>query len=154
MDLHEYTYKAMQTAVFPKQPLDPAIYLALGLAEEAGEVAGVVKKHIRNTPEGVMPNFLDPEVRVKLKDEMGDVFWYLVNLCDALGFDPVDVLRGNLEKLATRKAGGTLKVRLDSHSTLSDEDREKLRQVIKNLYVGGGYVPEPAKGELLKENDE
>jgi NTP pyrophosphatase (non-canonical NTP hydrolase) len=111
MDLSIYAQAAASTAVYPRDPLPPLLYTVLGLAEEAGEVAGVVKKHIRNTPEGQAPAFHTSEFRERLAAELGDVFWYLVQVCREAGLDPEQVLVQNVEKLAARQAAGTLKNR-------------------------------------------
>ena len=39
---------------------------------------------------------------LKLKDEVGDVLWYLANLCTDLGLSLDDVAEGNLAKLQDR----------------------------------------------------
>ena len=48
------------------------VYPTLGLVNEAGEVAGKIKKIFRDK-EGVIAE----EDRAALKDELGDVLWYL-----------------------------------------------------------------------------
>jgi len=50
--------------------------LALGIAGESGEVADLVKKHVGHGHE------LDRE---KLKEELGDVLWYVATMARALG---------------------------------------------------------------------
>lgn len=76
---------------------------ALGLAGEAGEVAGKVKKLIRDK-QGYM-TLGDIEDITK---EMGDVLWYMAALCDTLGVNLSDVAGGNLTKLYSRKERGAL----------------------------------------------
>ena len=46
---NEYQEKCKSTAIYPKR--DAIAYLSLGLVSEAGEVAGKVKKHIRDGTE-------------------------------------------------------------------------------------------------------
>jgi NTP pyrophosphatase (non-canonical NTP hydrolase) len=74
------------------------MYLGLGLASEAGEVAGKIKKLYRD---GVLFN-------EDVAKELGDCFWYLAMLCRAIGYSADDVLAMNYEKLAARKARDTL----------------------------------------------
>jgi NTP pyrophosphatase (non-canonical NTP hydrolase) len=94
MDWTEYKIFTRTTAIYPK---DNAIeYLALGLASEAGEVAGVVKKKIRD-------NTYSLEYKQKMKKEMGDCFWYLARLCDELDLSIQEVLEANVDKLQSRK---------------------------------------------------
>ena len=82
------------------------IYALAGLNNEAGEVGGVLKKAIRGDygekPEHNMV-FID-----KLKHELGDVAWYVVEICTQFGFKIEDILDGNLEKLRNRQANGTI----------------------------------------------
>lgn len=70
----------------------------MGLTSEAGEVAGKIKKQIRDGGVEVIGTI----------DEIGDVFWYLVRLCDELGFDAEDVLQRNWAKLSDRKERGVI----------------------------------------------
>ncbi len=70
----------------------------MGLTSEAGEVAGKIKKQIRDGGVEVMGTI----------DEIGDVFWYLARLCDELGFDAEDVLQRNWAKLSDRKERGVI----------------------------------------------
>lgn len=90
---HDYT---SLTAEYPEDA--EIVYLTLGLAGEAGEVANKVKKSIRDNS-GMISN----ELRNSLLYELGDCFWYLVRLCVALGFRPSEVLISNLSKLFRRK---------------------------------------------------
>lgn len=68
------------------------MYLGLGLASEAGEAAGKIKKLYRD---GMMYN-------EDLVMELGDVMWYSVMLCRAAGYSAADVLAMNYEKLSSR----------------------------------------------------
>ncbi len=79
------------------------IYPTLGLVGEAGEIAEKVKKMIRDDG-----GKLTAERRDLLKKELGDVLWYLAQLCTELGFDMDEVANHNLEKLFSRKDRGKL----------------------------------------------
>lgn len=101
MQLNEYTKATAQTAIYPEAGTGKDIelyYLALGLTSEAGEVSGKVKKLIRD-------NKLDVG---NLAYELGDCFWYLARLCDAIGYEPEDILQINMSKLLKRKEAGTI----------------------------------------------
>lgn len=78
-------------------------YCALGVADEAGEVAGKVKKLIRDH-DGV----LTPELAKAIAKEEGDVLWSLAILSARLGVSFGDVALMNIEKLQDRKARGVL----------------------------------------------
>lgn len=101
MELTEYLIHTNNTAIYPEAGTGKDIelyYLALGLTSEAGEVAGKIKKYIRD---GKLS-------QQDLGAEIGDVFWYLVRLCHAIGYRPEDVLDKNIGKLYARKDKGTL----------------------------------------------
>lgn len=70
-------------------------YLGLGLTGEAGEVAGLIKKLLRD---GTWS-------REALSDELGDVFYYLAALCAAAGHRPSDILAASRAKIEQRLAG-------------------------------------------------
>ena len=98
MDFQEYQSRSRQTARYPQVGANP-IYPTLGLCGEAGEVADKVKKVIRDR-EG----HFDAAVRDDLRLELGDVLWYVAQLCTELGLDLNDVAAANLDKLASRVA--------------------------------------------------
>ena len=72
---------------------------AIGIASEGGEFAEIVKKCIfQGKP-------LDDETIFHAKRELGDIIWYWINSCRALGLDPDDVLAENVNKLKSRYPG-------------------------------------------------
>lgn len=81
----------------------PIVYPTLGLTNEAGEVAGKVKKIFRDR-DGVVTD----DDRAALTLELGDVLWYLAELCTQLGVSLEDVATANLDKLRGRIARGTM----------------------------------------------
>ena len=83
------------------------IYPALGLAEEAGEAAGKVKKWLRGDS-GSGCTMSKEQVDALFK-ELGDVLWYVTSLGDDLGFSLLDIAQGNVDKLTDRKARGVVK---------------------------------------------
>jgi len=97
-----YEMKAGQTAIFPKyKALE---YLALGLTSEAGEVAGKVKKLIRDGAD-----MEDYELKkIAIASEVGDVLWYCAMLAKEVGVPLNDIMKENLKKLHGRKVRGTL----------------------------------------------
>lgn len=103
MNLHDYRDFARTTAVYAQAGTGETaelMYLALGLAGEAGELANQVKKIYRDGRDAARVE--------KLFGELGDVMWYWVRMCDALNLDPQRVLEANVEKLSGRKRRGTL----------------------------------------------
>ena len=95
--MSKYQNMTNQTAIYPK---DKALeYLALGLTGEAGEVANKIKKVIRGDK-----NSNDPEFKEQLKDEIGDVLWYVAQLCESLDMSMASVAERNINKLILRKS--------------------------------------------------
>lgn len=73
---------------------------ALGLAAETGEFCEIPKKmFFQGKP-------LNDENLFHMKRELGDVIWYWINACRALGLDPNDVIAENVRKLEARYPGG------------------------------------------------
>jgi NTP pyrophosphatase (non-canonical NTP hydrolase) len=79
------------------------IYPALGLAEEAGEVAGKYAKAVRDNA-GV----IDEERKKEIVKELGDVLWFVSELCSSLGVSLSEVAQKNLDKLSSRKERGVM----------------------------------------------
>ena len=69
---------------------------ALGLGSETGEFVEIVKKMFL---QGKPPS--DDNI-FHMKRELGDIMWYWVTACAALGLDPYEVISENQEKLAAR----------------------------------------------------
>ena len=77
---------------------------AIGIASEGGEFAEIVKKCVfQGKP-------LDADTVFHAKRELGDIAWYWINSCRALGLDPNDVLDENVNKLKSRYPGGEFDV--------------------------------------------
>lgn len=77
---------------------------AIGIASEGGEFAEIVKKCIfQGKP-------LDADTQFHIKRELGDIIWYWINSCRALGLDPNEVIEENVEKLKSRYPGGEFDV--------------------------------------------
>ncbi len=102
MDFTTYQTKSRRTAKYPAIG-HPVIYPTLGLANEAGEVAGKVKKVFRDKG-GV----IGEAEREALKGELGDVLWYLAQVCTELGLPLDEVAEANIEKLYSRLERGVI----------------------------------------------
>ena len=96
MNFDEYQSTAGTTALYPRR-MNNLEYPTLGLTGEAGEVANIVKK-IQRDNAGVLTD----EVRDKLRDELGDVLWYISACADELGLTPDEIAAFNVNKLAKR----------------------------------------------------
>lgn len=92
----EYQEKAMRTAG-EKSRGDLLENGVMGLCGEAGECIDLVKKY------RFQGHQLDQE---KLKDELGDVLWYVAITCQALNITLDDVMEHNVKKLLLRYPDG------------------------------------------------
>ena len=111
MNFSEYQSRARETAIYHTQCIAKGIpfhlYSALEVADEAGEVAGKVKKDLRDSEPAVDRTY-GPELRGQMCKELGDVLWALANLAADLGLTLDEIAEANLAKLADRKARGVL----------------------------------------------
>lgn len=103
INFNEYQKKSRETYGEIKTHNNPIVYPTLGLVNEAGEVAGKVKKVFRDK-KGVF----DAEAVADIKDELGDVLWYFTQICTNLGLTLDEVAQGNIEKIMSRKTRGKL----------------------------------------------
>ena len=81
--------------------------LTLGLVGEAGEFADAVKKLCYHSVTVFGKREVD--FLTHAEEEMGDVLWYLANLCNYLGLSLDTVARKNLEKLEARYPQGFIR---------------------------------------------
>ncbi len=97
MQANEYQVESRRTANKERSSfLNLAIY-GLGLGGEAGEVQDLIKKelghgHEKNTE--------------KIKDELGDVCWYIARILDEYKLTFEEVFESNIEKLKKRYPKG------------------------------------------------
>ncbi len=73
----------------------------IGMMAESGEFAEVVKKKVFQADS----KFSVDEI-FHMKRELGDVLWYWVQGCKALGFTPDEVMDENIRKLESRYPNG------------------------------------------------
>ena len=97
MTLNEYQELAQRTSRNDISPDDHLFNGILGLAGETGECADLVKKCF----------FQDGrDIREDLKDEAGDVLWYVVEVISAMGWTLEEVAQHNVDKLKRRYPEG------------------------------------------------
>lgn len=99
MTLNDYQRLALETAIYPA----PIVYPALGMCGEAGEVAGKVKKVLRDNNS----EFTD-EKKHEMAKEIGDVMWYCATLSNDLGYTLEEIAEMNYQKLHSRQLRGKL----------------------------------------------
>jgi NTP pyrophosphatase (non-canonical NTP hydrolase) len=107
MDIDKYQDQTKKTNLFLLSDDPPAFeiqlsYYTLGLTGEAGEVANKVKKYLRE-------DYGFAQLRAELLDEVGDVLWYLSELCSSVGLSLNEIADLNLVKLSRRLARGKIK---------------------------------------------
>jgi len=98
----EYQREARKTAVYPDLG-NNVYYPTLGLAGEAGEVCEKVKKIMRDDD-----GLISDEKREAVSKEIGDVLWYLANVCCEFDLQLEDCAGQNIAKLQSRKKRGVL----------------------------------------------
>ena len=99
---NNYQQATAQTAKYP--PNQALEYLSLGIASEAGEVAGKMKKWIRDGDSKMTRE----EWVQAMSSEIGDVLWYAARLADELGLSLSQIAEDNMDKLLDRKARGVI----------------------------------------------
>ena len=98
MDLKEYQKLCKKTAKKYHSKEKEVMIWGLGIAGEAGDVAGCIKKphgHGRGSDE-----------KKGTRENLGDTLWYIAMICNAYGWDLEEVMEGNVRKLQKRHPKG------------------------------------------------
>lgn len=125
MNSKEYIQNAIRTEAVDFQAMDNRLHedgtkrllhAGIGMATEAGEFLDALKKHI----------FYGKDLdRVNLKEELGDLFWYMAIACDELDIEFEPIMERNIEKLRARYGEKFSEVRADKR------DLEKERVILE-----------------------
>jgi NTP pyrophosphatase (non-canonical NTP hydrolase) len=102
MNFTDYQTKARATAKYPVIG-HGVIYPTLGLTNEAGEVAGKIKKIFRDK-DGIISH-ADKDA---LKAELGDVLWYIAQVASELDLSLDEIAEYNIAKLLDRLERGKI----------------------------------------------
>jgi len=78
------------------------MYLIPGLAAEAGEVAGVYAKFLRDTNRELNP------IQEQMMKELGDCLWFVASIAKLYNVKLSDIAKMNIEKLEGRLQRGTI----------------------------------------------
>lgn len=112
MELNDYQKSAMTTCMSSSENFS---YMFLNLVGEVGELASKVSKGIRKghiSLDGNNLRFEEFPTCIDMDQDMmyeaGDILWQLSGLCSVMGWDLERIARMNLDKLAARKAIGTI----------------------------------------------
>lgn len=103
MTAEEFQKKAHEFADYLGAEQNDFRYPALGLAEEAGEVAGKYAKAVRD--DGA---WISKERREAIGKELGDVMWFVAELATQLDFTLSQIMEGNIAKLDSRRKRGKI----------------------------------------------
>ena len=71
--------------------------------KKPGKFSGKFAKAVRDAN-----GIIDGERREAIKKELGDVCWFVAEIATILDLKLEDVMQGNLDKLASRKARGVI----------------------------------------------
>ena len=86
------TAKTFPEKTFTSQEMD-LLHAALGVGSDSGELVDAVKKHLI---------YGKPLDKNNVIEEAGDILWFLVLTCRAIGEDLGSIAKANIEKLAKR----------------------------------------------------
>ena len=95
MQFAEYQKAAQETDQRPGVDSEDVAVHLLGLTGEAGSVASEYKKRLRDRA-------AHPMWKARMREELGDVLWYLSALATKLDLTLEDIARANLEKTRNR----------------------------------------------------
>lgn len=69
------------------------IHMALGVAGESGELVDAIKRYAI---------YRKPIDKDNIKEELGDLLWFIEGVCQAVGFTKEECMEANIEKLKQR----------------------------------------------------
>lgn len=93
----EYQEESLKTGIYPDRG-NNILYPTLGLMSELGEVAGKLKKMLRDDG-----GILTIDRQKALSGEIGDVLWYEAALCSELGFKMNEIALDASKCLTSKK---------------------------------------------------
>jgi len=97
MDLKEYQKLCKLTARKGKDVNEDLCNWGLGVSGEAGDIASCIKKLIFHE---------NDSIKEGIKENIGDMMWYVSMICNSLGWDFEKILDENIKKLKERYSQG------------------------------------------------
>jgi len=95
-ELEEYQKLCKNTAKKFDNKTHEILTWGLGIAGEAGDVAGCIKKTFSH----------DNDQTPGIKENLGDTIWYIAMICNYFGWSLQDILADNFKKLKKRYPTG------------------------------------------------
>jgi NTP pyrophosphatase (non-canonical NTP hydrolase) len=95
MEFKEYQQRTAETDQKAGEDLEAVAVHLLGLAGEAGSVAAAYKKKLRDKD-------AHGTWKIQLREELGDVLWYVATVARKVGLDLDDIAAANLHKTRNR----------------------------------------------------
>lgn len=123
MDFKQYQAEACKNLKQHDSEKDEVCDYMIGLLEEAGEVASIIKHHFWSTKEVNLE---------ELAEELGDVLWYSVALCKVYGLDLETIAKINVAKSDYRYGTKDFK---DSHNVDSFKETGYYKLLASQLYT-------------------
>ena len=96
ISLNEYQEMCKRTAVRFENKDKEIMSWGLGVAGEAGDIAGCIKKTVSHKN----------DQRDGIKENLGDTMWYMAMICNFYGWNFEKILEENIEKLEKRYPAG------------------------------------------------
>lgn len=121
-------------------------HMATGVSGEAGELLDAIKKHV------IYQKPLDVE---NVKEELGDMLFYMSNLMQSVGLSFEEVLQHNVDKLSVRYSSGSYSNKQAQER--ADKVSELVEKVIltatENFVRDGGDMRNVLKGDIKSKLD-
>jgi len=95
-NLNDYQKLCKETAKSFKDKEKEIMTWGLGIAGEAGDVAGCIKKTCAH----------GNDQKAGIRENIGDTLWYAAMICNYFGWDLGEVLEENVKKLEARHPDG------------------------------------------------
>lgn len=115
MNLKEYQESCKKTSSKFDNPEKEIMTWGLGVAGEAGDVAGCIKKTFSH----------GNDQKAGIKENLGDTFWYMAMICNFFDWNLEDVLKENIDKLQKRYPQGFTEKDASRDNTRVDWNEKK-----------------------------
>lgn len=128
-----------------KEEMTPAqcnlLHMGVGVSTEANELLDAIKKHV------IYQKPLDVE---NVKEELGDLLFYMSNLMQSVGLSFEEVLQHNVNKLSVRYSSG-------KYSNAQAQERaDKVSELVEKVILTatekfvseGGSIRDVLKGDI------